>query len=229
MRPAAVASARHTIGLLLALLAIAILGAIYSPISEWPATLAGPRARVFLYIRILALQCLWVGYVWFGMRHSPASMRALVDDARWTVLRWLRYLTIGLAGWVAYLAMGAGLSKVLHPSLEALRGLAAMLPHSPAERTLWAVFAVTVGVCEEIVYRGYLMRQFQALTSNTFVAIVLQAFCYGLVHLFFPVQMLAGVVVLGLLLGGLAVWQKSLVPGMVLHVAVGLAALLQPG
>lgn len=211
------------------MLAIAILGAIQSPISEWPTTLARPHARVLLYVRILVLQWLWVGYVRFGMRHSATSMRTLVDDSRWTLLHWLRYLAIGFAGWVAYLAIGAGLSKMLHPSAEALRGLAAMLPHSPAERTLWAAFAVSAGVCEEIVYRGYLMRQFQALTGNRFVAVVLQALCYGLVHLAFPVQMLVGVLALGLLLGGIAVWQKSLVPGMILHVAVGLVAILQPG
>ena len=139
------------------------------------------------------------------------------------------YLAIGFAGWVAYLAMGAGLSKILLPSLEALRGLAAMLPHSPAERALWVAFAGTAGVCEEIVYRGYLMRQFQALTANTSIAVVLQALCHALVHLVLPLQMLAGILILGLLLGGLAVWQKSLVPGMIVHVGVGLAALFQPG
>jgi membrane protease YdiL (CAAX protease family) len=225
----AVASTHHTVSFLLAILVVAIWGAIHSPIYEWPTTLAGRHARLLLYVRILALQWLWVGYIWLGMRHSPTSMRALIDDSRGTGLRWLRYLAIGVAGWILYLAVGAGLSSVFHPSPEALRGLQAMLPKAPVERALWAAFALTAGVCEEVVYRGYLLRQFRALTGNTFVALILQALCYSVVHLVLPIQMLAGVAVLGLLLGGLAVWQKSLVPGMILHVGVGLAALAQPG
>jgi CAAX protease family protein len=225
----AVASTLHTIVLLFALFAISIWGAIRSPISGWPAILAGPHARLLLYARILVLQCFWVVYVWLGIRHSAISIRALIDDSKWTALRWLRYLAIGAAGWIAYLAIGAGLSKFFHPNPAALLGLQSMFPHSPMERMMWAAFAVTAGVCEEVVYRGYLLRQFRALTGNTFAAVVLQALCYGLVHLVLPVQSLAGVVVLGLLLGGLAVWQKSLVPGMILHTGVGLIVLVQPG
>ncbi len=225
----AVASTRHTIVFLLAILALAVQGLVHSPIYAWPTTLARPHARLFLYVQILALQCVWVGYVWFGLRYSATPMRALIDDSRWTGLRWLRYFAIGVAGWIVYLAIGAGLSGILHPSLEALRGLQAMLPKTPGERILWAGFAMGAGMGEEVVYRGYLLRQFRALTGSTLAALILQALCYGAVHLALPVQWLAGVLVLGLLLGGLAIWQKSLVPGMILHVGVGLAALIQPG
>jgi uncharacterized protein len=224
-----VASTRHTLGFLFALLVLAIGGAIQSPIYEWATTLASPHARLLLYVRILALQWLWVGYVWLGVRHSTTSMRALIDDSRWTGLRWLRYLAIGVAGFVLYLAVGTGLSRMLQPSPEALRGLQAMLPKAPVETVLWAGFALSAGICEEVVYRGYLLRQFRALTGSTLAALVLQALCYSVFHLVLPIQMLVGVGVLGLLLGGLAVWQKSLVPGMVLHVGVGLAALVQSG
>lgn len=230
LRPeGAVASIRHTAGFLLASFLLAIWGALHSPIYEWPTTLASQHARLLLYVQILALQCLWVGYISFGMRHSPISMRALIDDSRGGRLRWLRYLAIGVSGWFLYVALGAGLSNLLHPSPEALYGLQAMLPKAPVERAMWAAFAFTAGVCEEIVYRGYLLRQLRALTGNTFAALILQALCYSVVHLVLPVQMLVGVVALGLLLGVLAVWQKSLVPGMILHVGVGLTALVQPG
>ena len=41
--------------------------------------------------------------------------------------------------------------------------------------------------------------------------------------------MIASVALLGLYLGALAVWQKSLVPGMIAHVGIGLAAVATPG
>ena len=224
----AVASARHTTVLLLALLSISIWGAVHSPITEWPASLARPNARLFLYVEVALLQLLWVAYVWLGLRHSKTSLCSLIDEAKWTAFRWLKYLGLGVAGGMVYLAIGAGLSMVVHAKPEELLGVQAMLPQSPVEKTLWVAFAVVTGVCEEVVYRGYLLRQFGVLTGSQIVAVGLQALCYGLVHLILPAQMLAGVLVLGLLLGALAVWQKSLVPGMILHVGVSLLAVIQP-
>ena len=225
----AVASLRHTIGFLVAASLLAIGGAFLSPISEWPRTLASQQARLLLYTKIMVLQWIWVAYVLWGMRDSTNSTWALIDNSQWTVLRWLRYLAIGVAGFILYLALGAGLTRILQPSSEALRGLQVMLPHTPAERLFWAASALTAGVCEELVYRGYLLRQFRSLTRSGLAAVILQALCYTLIHLALPIQMLVGVAILGLLLGAIAVWQKSLVPGMMLHVAVGMVAMVQPG
>jgi hypothetical protein len=104
-----------------------------------------------------------------------------------------------------------------------------MLPHAPFERVLWVGFALTAGLCEELVYRGYLLKQFKALTDSTLAAIVLQALVYGLAHLVLPAQVGVSVGLLGVLLGVLAVWQRSLVPSMILHVGVGLAAMAGAG
>lgn len=227
LRERAVASMFHTLGLLLAILLLAI-AALRSPVSEWPGTLASPDARLLLYLRILIVQWMLVGYIWLGIRRSQTTLRRLIDDSRWTFRRWLLYLAVGLGGFILYLVVGNGLSAMLNPNPEALRGVQAMLPHTSTEKGLWAAFALTAGVSEEVVYRGYLLRQFHALTGSALLALVLQALCYTMVHIALPLQMLVGVIVLGLLLGGLAVWQKSLVPGMILHVAVGLVALLQP-
>jgi membrane protease YdiL (CAAX protease family) len=224
-----VASTRHTLGLLLALLAVSIWGAFRSPLTEWPKTLSQPHARVVLYAQILVLQWLWAGYLWIGIWRSRTSLRTLVDDSTWTGLRWLRYLGIGIAAWVAWMVISFGLGTVLRPDTEQLRGLQAMFPKTPLERVLWVGFALTAGLCEELVYRGYLLKQFRTMTDSPLAAIVLQALVYGLAHLVLPVQMVISVGLLGVLLGVLAVWQRSLVPGMILHVGVGLAAIAVPG
>lgn len=220
-----VASTRHTLSLLLALLAVSIWGAFRTPLTEWPKTLSQPHGRVVLYAQILVLQSLWAGYIWIGIRRSRTSLRALVDDSTWTALRWLRYLGIGIAGWVAWMVISSGLGTVLRPDTEQLRGLQAMFPKTTLERILWVGFALTAGFCEELVYRGYLLKQFRAIIDSTLAAIVLQALVYGLAHLVLPAQMVISVGLLGVLLGVLAVWQRSLVPGMILHVGVGLAAI----
>ena len=150
-------------------------------------------------------------------------MWSIVDASGLSWRRWLGYVAVGAAGWLVHSVIGALLSKLFVPSPEDLRGLQAMLPHSLAERALWAVFAVCVGVCEELIYRGYLLQQFRSWRRSPVVAIALQTLSYALVHLALPPQMLAGVAILGLLLGCLAVWQRSVLPGMILHVGVGLA------
>ena len=194
--------------------------------AEWPRTLAEPGARALLYLGTVALQLLLTVYVWFGVRRSGGSLRKLIDEAPWTVARWLRYVAIGFAGFLFWLAFQAGLGVVLRPSKEQLEGVVAMLPHTSAERLLWVGFALTVGICEEVIYRGYLMSQFKAFTSNWLVAVVLQAAIYSSGHLLLPVQMVVAVALLGILLGSIALWQRSLVPGMILHSGTGLMPIL---
>jgi len=195
---------------------------------EWPRTLSEPGTRSLLYVQILTLQWVWAGYVWFGVRRAGGNLRSLLDEAPWSTRRWLWYAAIGFASFIVWLALGAGLGAVLPSSPEQLRGVAAMLPHTSEERLLWVGFALSAGFCEEVVYRGYLMRQFSAFAGNRSLAVLLQAVIYGSGHLALPLEMVVSVVLLGVLLGALAVWQKSLVPGMILHSGTGLMAILGP-
>jgi CAAX protease family protein len=214
--------------LLLAILLVSIWGAVHSPLRGWSETLSKPHARVALYTQILVLQWLWVGYVWFGLRRSGRSLRSLVDDSTWTGLRWLRYLGVGIAAWIAWMVISSGLGTTLRPDAAQLLGLQALLPQAPLERMLWVGFSLSAGVGEELVYRGYLLQQFKGLTDNTLAAIVLQALAYSLAHLVLPAQMIVSVGLMGALLGLLAVWQRSLVPGMIMHLGVGLVAMASP-
>lgn len=223
---ARVAPVWHTAVLVLALVIVSVQAALSRPITEWPRTLAEPHARAQLYVSTVGLQLLWTVYVWFGVRRSGGSLRKLIDGAPWTVKRWLRYAAIGFAGSLFWLAFQAGLGSVLRPADEQLAGVAAMLPHTPSERFLWVGFALGAGVFEEIVYRGYLMRQFGAFTSHTPVALLLQAAIYSSGHLVLPLEMVVAVALLGVLLGVIALWQKSLVPGMILHSATGFMPIL---
>ena len=90
---------------------------------------------------------------------------------------------------------------------------------------MWAVCASGASLCEEVVYRGYLLRQFRAATGTLAAAIPLQALVYVLAHLVLPLQMLLPIGVLGLFLGAIAAWQRSLVPGMIVHSGIAPLAL----
>lgn len=224
-----VAAPLHTALLVVAMVIVAVKAVLSRDIEEWPRTLAEPGTRALLYVRIVALQLLWTGYVWLGVRRHGGGLRKLVDDAPWTITRWLRYTAIGVAGLLFWLAFQAGLGSILKPSRVQLDGVAAMLPHTSVERLLWVGVALGGGILEEVVYRGYVMRQCRAVGGHWPVAVLLQAALYSSGHLALPPEMVVAVGLLGVLLGLIALWQKSLVPGMILHSGLGLMALLTSG
>jgi hypothetical protein len=87
------------------------------------------------------------------------------------------------------------------------------------------LLALSAGFCEEFIYRGYLLRQFRSWTGSITLAIVFQAILFGFAHAAMPWQMVVTSACYGLLLGGLAVWRRSLVPGMFVHTAFDLLVL----
>ena len=97
-----------------------------------------------------------------------------------------------------------------------------ILPRTGPERLLFSGVAFTAGVCEEILYRGFLPWFLASWTGSVLLAFVLSAIVFGLGHAY---QGRNGIVVtglLGLFFGGIAWSVHSLVPGQVLHFVVDL-------
>ena len=100
---------------------------------------------------------------------------------------------------------------------QASRLLGRMGPHSGIELYLWILVSLTAGISEEIVYRGYLQRQFAFWTKNVFVAMCLSAALFGTGHLYQGGKRAILMGVFGLLFGYLAQQKKSLRPGILAH------------
>ena len=80
---------------------------------------------------------------------------------------------------------------------------------------------------EEFVFRGYIQRQCQALCGNTVGASILQWTIFTQGHLYQGWLRLVPVLLIAIVLTTVALWRKSLVPGMVAHgVGDGLVALI---
>jgi hypothetical protein len=76
---------------------------------------------------------------------------------------------------------------------------------------------VTAGFCEEFIFRGYLLKQFYAITGSDAAAVAIQAVCFGIAHSYQGVKSMVTITVYGALFGILAVYRKSLRPGMIQH------------
>ena len=101
--------------------------------------------------------------------------------------------------------------------VETPKAVENMLPRGGAEIAVWILLSLSAGFCEEVVYRGYLQRQLQALTGSGLAAVALQAVIFGVSHGYQGVRNVLFITVYGALFGALALWRRSLKPGMILH------------
>jgi membrane protease YdiL (CAAX protease family) len=211
-----IASLRHTLILIAVLLTIAAYG-VYSRQSG-AANGPAPAARgsmLPLYLSLIAAEWGLLRLVLGGLRRAGTPFRELLG-ARWSSWRDVaRDIIIAAASWAAWLGINAATTRFLGEG--SAKGLATFLPHGPAEIVAWIALSISAGFCEEAVYRGYLQRQFEALSGSFTVAVLGQAVVFGISHAYQGLTNVAVIAVLGALYGLLARWRKSLKPGMILH------------
>jgi membrane protease YdiL (CAAX protease family) len=137
---------------------------------------------------------------------------------------------VGLAVAIAYIALALVQRRAIlgRPALRArarsqLTELEFLVPQTPAERRLWPLAAVTAGVCEEVLYRGYLLGLI-AHFAGIVAAVVASSVLFGLYHAYYGPKGILKTGVLGLMFALIALWANSLIPVVVLHAATDLVS-----
>lgn len=97
----------------------------------------------------------------------------------------------------------------------------ALLPHTPGERRSFLLVAVTAGICEEVLYRGFVMGYVGTWTGPE-LAVVLSSVAFGLAHLYLGFSHVIRTTVVGAVYALIALAAGSLWPAMILHVATDL-------
>jgi uncharacterized protein len=92
-----------------------------------------------------------------------------------------------------------------------------LLPHGPVEIAFYLLLTATAGFCEEVIFRGYLQRQFTVLTRSVAGGIVLQGIVFGASHGYQGWKFMLMISVYGVTFGLLAAWRRSLRPGIIAH------------
>jgi membrane protease YdiL (CAAX protease family) len=113
-------------------------------------------------------------------------------------------------------------------TMEMLMRAAPFTPRDPRELRQWTVLSITAGVCEELIYRGYLIWYASHFTGTgvggLLLAVVLTSIAFGLVHIYQGVLGVTQVFAVGLAFGGLYVLSGSLWLPIAAHIAVDIAS-----
>jgi membrane protease YdiL (CAAX protease family) len=150
------------------------------------------------------------GYI--SVTKRGVRLRDLVGG-RWTTPKAvMKDIALGAGLWAVW--MGLMNAHVLGSGTNAAQGL---LPQGILQSMTWIPVALSAGFCEELAFRGYLQKQFQAITGRAGWAVLIQAIVFGIGHLYEGVGQVARITLFGVLFGLLALWRKSLRPGMIAH------------
>ena len=219
-KPALIAPWWHTLLITALILGNSFLG------SSKVGAVHGSGSRLLLYGGTFITQLVLILLVWFGIHLRGVRMRDLIGGRWETVEAFLLDVGIALGFWIVALALLFGLRVALgaidlhnmqKSADDALRLLGPIAPHTYLEAGFFVLLSVSAGLFEEIIFRGYLQRQFGALGRNALVGIVASAAIFGLGHGYQGPRMMIVIGVFGAFFGILAHFRKSLRPGMMAH------------
>lgn len=209
----------HTI-----LFIIILLCNSYITASSLPKVASGGAAKlhIFEYAFTIGFEFVLLLIVWLGIRSRGVTIRELIGGRWASVEDVLIDIGFAIGFWVVALVVLGGLGYLLGLAKGAQAGEAkklaeALAPDSPAALVMFILLSIVAGFVEEIIFRGYLQKQFAALTGNIYAGLIIQAILFGAGHGYEGARRMLLIAVFGTMFGLLALWRKSLRPGMMAH------------
>ena len=180
------------------------------------------HGHLFTYLFTMGWEWLLVGFVLWGARKNGFTLRDLVGGKWKSPEDGLIDVAIAVGFWIVaalILVLAAAAAGLVSPDkLEAAKKNVDILkPLGRLESVIWVCLSITAGFCEEVMFRGYLQKQFAAWTRSDIVALLLQAIIFGIAHSYQGARLAFVVTIYGMLFGVLAVLRRSLRPGMMAH------------
>lgn len=212
---------------------------VVTPLWDWyeiPRLKAStaPRKKIRFYGKIVSASwtCAVVAVLTIGWPAAYRVQRAPGD---------ISWLNAGARGGIFLEGLAAGMMIViLLPAVLALRSekirikagkaakpLAFLLPSTAEERRWWWLVCLTAGICEEIVYRGFLLHYLHVLPFHLTLAWALLAssLIFGIGHLYQGVLRAIPTAIIGFVLGALFLVTGSLLVPIIVHAVMDLRVL----
>ncbi|MGH9731914.1 MAG: CPBP family intramembrane glutamic endopeptidase, partial [Candidatus Acidiferrales bacterium] len=184
--------------------------------------------RVLLYLSTIAFQ--WVAV-------AVILWRCLANHLSWDVLG------MTFPHPVRSLAASAGLSIILvFNQVYAIRRVASLpyesrgivaklaeklLPRTSSEAWAGFLLVLTVALCEEFIYRGFIEAVFaSAFSGSALAGAVISAAFFSSAHMYQGRKGLITTFAVGLVFSAARIWTGSLVPSVIIHFAVDFSVAL---
>jgi membrane protease YdiL (CAAX protease family) len=187
---------------------------------------ANPALRTRYYLRILGEQWLWlvvIGAIVLLGSVPPSTLGLRAPDNWANTLLLVVEVMVVLP--IALVVALRRIAKTQRPGLaKLLLAVKELLPHTSQERRLWLLVSVTAGICEEIVFRGFLpwyflvVGTFFKLEVSVLTALVLSSIFFGFAHIYQGWKGALGTGLLGAILAYLYVNTGSLILPIVCHI-----------
>jgi uncharacterized protein len=179
------------------------------------------RRKLRLYGTIVAMEWGLVAAALAVAHHhglGPRDLGQTVGDPG----RTLAVTALGLLGLLAL--TGFNMRQIRHAGRDELeatvRRARKFVPVGSTQVAAFSVVALTAGICEEILYRGWLIGFMGSLVGSIWMGMVMAAVLFGVGHAYQGRQGIAATGVLGIVFGTMFVLVKSLVPGQAIHAAI---------
>jgi membrane protease YdiL (CAAX protease family) len=219
------ASPIHLAGLIILLCGLTTTGILAQ--HKAAAAAANPSASQLVdhsqampfYISALVVNWGLFFYCYVGVRWNGGTL-ATLSGGRWRKPRdlFVDFLIAALL-WGVFEGASYGMNAVLEKffPMASAAGINALLPQTSKEVFLWIANCISAGICEEMIFRGYLQKQFLALSGSIAAAVFLQGIVFGISHGYQGWKNVAVISVLGTLYGLLAAWRGNLRANILSH------------
>jgi uncharacterized protein len=129
--------------------------------------------------------------------------------------------TLGALQWLNLRRIGKSTGRA-HDFMQTLAQR--ILPQSAGELLPYLALALTAGVCEEFLYRGFAMAALAHANLAAWSAVVISSVLFGLAHLYEGRGGFVGTLVIGTVFGIARIAYDSLIPVMAWHFAIDAVA-----
>ncbi len=199
-------------------------------------TSTNPRQKILSYRRITIVE--WVAAAVACIALRSQVLVAWPDAHRFALQKVGESFVLGLviafmAGSILQTILTRRSSKLREKTLRAFKRMAFILPVTGDERTWFAIVSLTAGICEEVLYRGFLIRYLSDSPWHIGLGttVVISSVAFGLAHGYQGLPGILATALLGALMAIIFLVTRSLWLPMALHAVVDLRILflLRPG
>jgi len=183
------------------------------------------KDRLSLYASSIVGQWVMAGLI---------AWRALARGLHWTSLgfNFRPPVELLLVAVIGAMLLGAAhwlnlrrVSRSKNPQVERIRSLAVKIfPHSNRESIAFCGLALTAGICEEFLYRGFAFAALALVSTPMWAVLLISSVLFGLAHAYQGRGGILGTLVLGTVFGSVRILYDSVVPVICWHIAVDLVA-----